>query len=182
MANRAVFVDRDGTINVNYGYISSPDEFKMYPNVAKGLRLLHEKGFKIIVITNQSGIARGYFSKEKLDVIHNKMKDELSQENVEVDAIYFCPHHPDEKCNCRKPQPGLLQQAIKDFDIDIGKSFFIGDRMLDVEAGRKVGCKTVLIPEDKKLVEKEMRESNEEPDYIGDDFYTGALWITEEAE
>jgi len=180
MGNRAVFIDRDGTINVNSGYISNPDQFKMYPNVAKGIKLLYNEGFKIIIITNQSGIARGYFSKEKLEEIHDKMKKGLSEENVEIDAIYYCPHHPDENCKCRKPKPGLLEQAIKDFDIDVNNSFFIGDRMLDVEAGKKVGCRTVLIPEDKELVQKEMEKSNVKPDHVCNDFYTGAKWISEE--
>jgi len=177
MGNRAVFIDRDGTINVNYGYISDPDDFKMYPGVAKGIKLLNEKGFKIIVITNQSGIARGYFSKGVLENIHEKMKKELSNKGANVDAIYYCPHHPDEHCNCRKPNPGLLEKAVKEFDIDTEKSFIIGDRMLDVEVGYKIGCKTVLVPEDKEKVKKEMEESNVEPDVICDDFYSGVEWM-----
>ena len=123
MGNKAVFIDRDGTINVNFGYISSPDEFKMYPSVAKGIKLLQENGFKIIIITNQSGIARGYFSEKTLGKIHEKMKKDLSKEDARVDAIYYCPHHPDENCNCRKPNPGMLEKAINDFDIDIENSF-----------------------------------------------------------
>jgi len=182
MGNRAVFIDRDGTININYGYINNPNDFKMYPSVAKGIKLLQENGFKIIIITNQSGIARGHFSEKTLEEIHKKMKKDLSKEDAMVDAIYYCPHHPDEKCNCRKPNPGMLEKAIKDFDIDIEKSFIIGDRMLDVEVGKKVGCKTVLIPEDKELVEKEMQESDEEPDYISNDFYNGTIWISKKVD
>ena len=179
MGNRAVFIDRDGTINVNYGYINNPNDFKMYPSVAKGIKLLKKNGFKIIIITNQSGISRGYFSEKSLEEIHEKMKKELSKEDAKVDAIYYCPHHPDEKCNCRKPKPGMLETAIKDFDIDIENSYIIGDRMLDVEAGRAVGCKTVLVPEDKVIVKKEMAESDINPDYICDDFYSGVEWIIE---
>ena len=108
------------------------------------------------------------------------MEKELSKENAVVDAIYYCPHHPDENCNCRKPKPGMLEKAIKDFDIDIENSFIIGDRMLDVEAGKNVGCKTVLVPEDKELVKKERKESNVKPDFICNDFYTGAKWISKE--
>jgi len=177
MANRAVFIDRDGTINVNFGYISNPDDFKIYPGVKEGIRLLKEKGFKIVVITNQSGIARGYFSEETLEKIHEKMKSEISQEEDIIDAIYYCPHHPDEKCNCRKPNPGLIEKARKDLDIDTKKSFIIGDRMLDVEAGFKTHCKTVLVPENKEKVNIEMQESEIEPDYVCDDFYTGIKWI-----
>ncbi len=177
MGDRTVFIDRDGTINVNYGYINNPNDFKMYPSVAKGIKLLQENGFKIIVITNQSGIARGYFSEKTLGEIHEKMKKDLSKEDAMVDAIYYCPHHPDEKCNCRKPKPGLLEKAIKDFDIDIEKSFIIGDRMLDVEAGYKIGLKTVLVPEDKEKIKKEIEESDVEPDYACDNFHSGVKWI-----
>ena len=177
MGNRAVFVDRDGTINVNYGYISSPDNFKMYPGIVKGIKLLNESGFKVIVITNQSGIARGYFSKEALKEIHDKMEKELAEKGASVDAIYYCPHHPDENCDCRKPETGLFKMAKDDFDIDYKKSFVVGDRMLDVEAGYKLGCKTILVPEDKDKVKKEQEKSNAKPDFICDNFYSGIKWI-----
>ena len=179
MGNKAVFIDRDGTININVEYLDTPDEFKMYPGVAEGIRLLKENGYKIIVITNQSGIARGFFTEETLEKIHNKMKDELSEKGASIDAIYYCPHHPDEKCNCRKPNTGLLKKAIKDFDIDVKNSFFIGDRMIDVEAGSKIGVKTVLVPENKEKVELEIRKSYIKPDNYSEDFYTGVKWILE---
>jgi len=177
MRNKAVFVDRDGTINANLGYIDDPNDLKIYPSVAKGIKILKENGFKIIVITNQSGITRGYFSEEILEKVHQKMKNELSKKGASIDAIYYCPHHPNDGCNCRKPNTGLFQQAIRELNIDVKRSFIIGDRMLDVEAGYKIGCKTVLVPENKEKVEKEMEESNIEPDYICDDFYSGAKWI-----
>lgn len=174
---KAVFVDRDGTINVNVEYLNTPDNFKMYPSVAEGIKLLNENGFLVIVITNQSGIARGYFTKETLEKIHVRMIKELKEKGAKVDAIYYCPHHPDDKCICRKPETGLLKKAVKDFKIDTSKSFIIGDRMLDVEAGFKIGLKTILIPERKKMVEKEREESTVEPDYICDDFLSGVKWI-----
>jgi len=177
MKNKAVFVDRDGTINVNVEYLDTPDNFQMYPGVGEGIKALKEQGFLIIIITNQSGIARGFFTLETLEKIHERMLNELQEKGVEVDAIYFCPHHPDEKCNCRKPKTGLLVKAIKDFDIDTKKSYFIGDRMIDVEAGYKIGCKTVLVPERKEQVKKEMEESEISPDLVCDDFYTGVQWI-----
>jgi len=174
MGNKAVFIDRDGTININFGYIDNPDDFKIYPGVKEGIRRLKEKGFKIIVITNQSGIGRGYFSEEVVEKIHEKMKKELSEN---VDGIYFCPHRPDEKCNCRKPNIQLLEKAASDLDIDIDDSFMIGDRMLDVEAGEKLGCKTVLVPENKEKIKVEMEESKVKPDFICADFYSGVKWI-----
>ena len=177
MGNKAVFIDRDGTINVNIEYLDDPNNFKMYPGVAKGIKLLKKNGFKIIVITNQSGIARGYFSKETLEKIHKKMENELSKKGAKVDAIYYCPHHPDDNCDCRKPETGLFKKAFKDFNIDSFKSYLIGDRMLDIEAGYKMGLKTVLVPEDKEKVEKEMRESNIKPNYICENFYSGVRYI-----
>lgn len=177
MGNKAMFIDRDGTINVNVEYLDNPDDFKMYPGVAEGIKLLKDNGFKIIVVTNQSGIARGYFSEETLEKIHERMKNEFSKKGTSIDAIYYCPHHPDDGCNCRKPNSGLFEKAVKDLKIDVKRSFIIGDRMLDVEAGYKIGCKTVLVPENKEKVEKEIKESKIKPDYVCNDFYSGVKWI-----
>ena len=177
MGNKAVFIDRDGTINVNVEYLDNPNNLKIYPGVAEGLKLLKENGFKIIVITNQSGIARGYFTKETLEKIHERMKSELLKKNASIDGIYYCPHHPDDNCECRKPQTGLFKKAFNDFNIDPSKSFIIGDRMLDIEAGYKMGLKTVLVPEDKEKVEKEMKNSNIKPDFVCKNFYLGVRWI-----
>ena len=177
MVNKAVFIDRDGTININSGYIIKPDHLQIYSGVSKGIRLLNEHGFKIIIITNQSGIARGFYSEKILEEIHKKLKIELKKENAKIDAIYYCPHHPNENCNCRKPKPGLLEQAITDLNIDKEKSYMIGDRMLDIEAGSKIGCKTILIPEDNEKIEKEMKRSSVIPDYICNSFFSGVKWI-----
>ena len=177
MKNKAVFIDRDGTINVNVEYLDNPDNFKMYPRVAEGIKLLQNNDFKIIVITNQSGIARGYFSEKTLEKIHQKMKNELSKKGASIDALYYCPHHPDDDCNCRKPKTGLFERAIRDFDIDLNNSYIIGDRMIDVEAGHKIGLKTILVPEKKELVKREMNESDINPDFMCDDFYSGVKWI-----
>ena len=174
---KAVFVDRDGTINVNVEYLDNPDNFKMYPGVAEGIKILNEKDFLVIVITNQSGIARGYFTKETLEKIHQRMTEKLKEKGAKVDAIYYCPHHPDDKCSCRKPGTALFEKAVKDFEIDISKSFIIGDRMLDVEAGHKIGLKTVLVPEDKEKVKIEMRNSSVKPDFICKDFLSSVKCI-----
>jgi histidinol-phosphate phosphatase family protein len=177
---KAVFIDRDGTINVNVDYIDNPDDFQLYPTVAEGIKLLKDNGFKIIVITNQSGIARGFFTEETLKKIHERMKKELSEKHASIDGLYYCPHHPDENCDCRKPNTALFEKAIQEHTIDVSRSFVIGDRMIDVEAGHKIGCKTVLVPERKKMVEQERKESKFEPDYICNDFYSGVLWILHE--
>jgi histidinol-phosphate phosphatase family protein len=126
-------------------YCSRPEDFELFPETANAIKLLNEHGFKVIVITNQSGIARGYFTEEMLAKIHEKMKGELAKEGAWVDAIYYCPHHPDDNCDCRKPKPTLVFQAVKDFDIDLERSFVLGDLQMDIDLGKAVGCKTLLV-------------------------------------
>ena len=179
MKNKAVFIDRDGTINVDGPYLDDPDEFEMYPGVGEGVKKLKENGFKIIVITNQSGIARGYFTKSDLAAIHDKMNAEFKKFKVDLDGIYYCPHHPDDNCNCRKPKTGLFEKAIKEHDIDVKKSYMLGDGIHDIEAGKKIGVTTILIPVpymgEETISEKNREECN--PDYIADDFANTVEWI-----
>lgn len=179
MRNKAVFVDRDGTINVDVHYLDDPDKFEMYPGVPIGVKKLQEHGFKIIVITNQSGIARGYFTEEQLSGVHERMKQEFQKFGVTLDGIYYCPHHPDDKCNCRKPNTGLFEKAIREHNINVEKSYMLGDKILDISAGEKIGVRTVLIPEP-HLREDFLSQKNEweyHPDYIADDFLDAIDWI-----
>ena len=145
MAKRAVFIDRDGTMAKDVHHCRRPEDFELLPDTAKAIKLLNQHGFKVIVITNQSGIARGYFTEETLAKIHNKMENELAKEGAWVDAIYYCPHHPDDNCDCRKPKPKLALQAAKDHDIKLEASFVVGDLQMDVNLGKAIGCKTILI-------------------------------------
>jgi len=145
MANRAVFIDRDGTMAKDVHYCRRPEDFELLPDTAKAIRLLNQHSFKVIVITNQSGIARGYFTEEILAKIHEKMRNELAKEGAFVDAIYYCPHHPDDNCECRKPKPKLALQAAKDHDIEFEGSFVVGDLQMDIDLGKAIGCKTILI-------------------------------------
>jgi D-glycero-D-manno-heptose 1,7-bisphosphate phosphatase len=164
---KAVFIDRDGTINVDVHYLSTPPDLILYPGVAEGIATLARSGFLIIIITNQSGIARGNLTHEMLGEIHKRLHSLVEESGGRIDAIYYCPHHPDEKCACRKPQPGMLQKAISDLHIDPKQSFIIGDRMLDVEAGKAVGLKAVLIPEaaHEAAVEEEKKKSAAKADF-----------------
>ena len=170
--NKAIFLDRDGTINVDVHYLDTPNNFKMYPGVGLGVKRLQDAGFKIIVITNQSGIARGYFTLETLERIHEKMLKEFEEYDVHVDGIYFCPHRPDDNCNCRKPNTGMFEKAIIEYNIDTKISFMIGDKILDVAAGRRVGIQTILIPEpdmrEDTLKQKDSWDIT--PDYLAKDF------------
>lgn len=145
MANRAVFLDRDGTIAEDVGYCSSPETFKLFPDASRALKLLNKHNFKVILITNQSGIGRGYFTEEALARIHDKMMDDFARLKVHVDGVYYCPHHPDDNCDCRKPKPKLVLQAAREHDIDLKSSFMVGDLPKDVELGKAAGCRTILI-------------------------------------
>lgn len=171
MANRAVFIDRDGTMARDVSYCCRPEDFDLFPATAKAIKLLSEHGFKVIVITNQSGVARGYFSEETLAEIHRKMETELAKEGIRVDGIYYCPHHPDDNCQCRKPKPGLVLQAAEDHDIDLERSFVIGDMPLDVAMGKAVHCRTVLIA----ITEDQC--SGPSPDHVASDLYEAARWV-----
>jgi len=145
MADRAVFLDRDGTMAEDVSYCRRPEDFRLLPNTARAIKLLNEHGFKVIVVTNQSGIARGYFTEETLAEIHEKMKEELARQGARVDAIYYCPHHPDDNCDCRKPKPGMMLQAVKDYHIDLKRSFVMGDMPSDIAMGKATGCRAILI-------------------------------------
>ena len=139
--NKAIFLDRDGTLNPDPGYISDPKDYELFEGVTEALLKLQNAGYLLILITNQSGISRGLFTEEQLEAVHAKMKRLLKEGGVTLDAIYYCPHHPDHPykgvsdCNCRKPKPGMILQAIKDFDVDIKNSFMIGDRLSDIKIG-----------------------------------------------
>lgn len=173
MGNRAVFLDRDGTIAPDVNYCSRPEDFELFPDVPQSIRMLNESGFKTVIITNQSGIARGYFTEETLALIHQKMKDELARGGASVDAIYYCPHHPDEGCDCRKPRTALFRRAARDLNIDFLSSFMIGDMEIDIKAGQEIGCKTVLVTTGPQGYHGIL----DQPDYTADSLITAARWI-----
>ena len=176
---KAVFVDRDGTLNVNIDYLSDPAGYRLYPGAAEGLRLLRENGFLIIIVTNQSGIGRGIFDEKTLGRIHDKMRSDLAAGGATIDALYFCPHRPEDNCSCRKPNTAMFERAIREHGIDPAMSFVIGDMKLDIEAGRKIGARTALVPEprnrDRTL--REMGGWGFHPDFVGKDFLSAVHWI-----
>ena len=142
---RAVFLDRDGTINVDNGYVIERDKFELLPGVPEALKRLQDAGFLLVVVTNQSGIGRGFFSLETVDALHEHMRELLREYGVELNGIYLCPHGPNEGCECRKPKPGMLLQAAKDLGIDLEQSYMVGDQLSDVQAGIRAGCCPLLI-------------------------------------
>jgi D-glycero-D-manno-heptose 1,7-bisphosphate phosphatase len=149
---RAVFLDRDGTLTHPYHYPSKPEHLRLYDGIGPELARLQAQDFRLVVITNQSGLARGYFTEDDLARMHDYLIHELVRWQVRLDAIYYCPHHIDgtipaltRVCSCRKPQPGMLLQAASDLKIDLKRSWFVGDILDDVEAGNRAGCRTVLV-------------------------------------
>jgi D,D-heptose 1,7-bisphosphate phosphatase len=143
--NRAVFLDRDGTINVDTGYTYQIEGFKFIKGVFAALRKLSKTDFKSIVITDQSGIGRGYYAKEDTEKIHGYMLRELSKRGIRIDKIYYCPHAPEKGCHCRKPGTLLIRRAAKEFDLNLPKCYFVGDKTKDIQAGKNAGCKTILV-------------------------------------
>ncbi|MBI4534932.1 MAG: D-glycero-beta-D-manno-heptose 1,7-bisphosphate 7-phosphatase [Ignavibacteriae bacterium] len=147
-----MFIDRDGTLNEEMDFIRTPDDLKLINGAAASVRKLNERGLATVVISNQSGVARGYLTEEDLARIHEKLIQELSREGASVDRIYYCPHHPTDgnapynnDCECRKPKPGMLKRAEKDLGIDLRKSFVVGDSVVDMQAGAAVGATTILV-------------------------------------
>ena len=138
--HRALFIDRDGTINKDCPYCIDPDDLVIYDDTVRLMKQYKKNGYLIIVVTNQSGIARGYFSEEQLKQFNDRMTEELFKRGVEIDDIYYCPHHPDDNCNCRKPKTGMVERAVKEHDILLSQSIMVGDRDdTDGEMARKLG-------------------------------------------
>lgn len=142
---KAVFLDRDGTLVRDVHFCRRVEDLHLLPGVPRAVRLLNEEGFRVVVITNQSGIGRGYLTRETLAAIHRKLGEELARRGAAVDAIYYCPHHPEEGCECRKPRPGLFLTAIRELGVDPAASYVVGDRERDLEPGRSLGCKAILV-------------------------------------
>lgn len=148
---RAVFLDRDGTINVEKEYLYQIGDFEFIPGVPEAIRLINQSGAMVVVVTNQSGVARGYYTEDDVINLHRHISRELERSGAHVDVWLYCPHHPDGRgsyalpCNCRKPLPGMLLEAAARYDIDLENSIMIGDKLADIEAGQAVGCRTILV-------------------------------------
>jgi D-glycero-D-manno-heptose 1,7-bisphosphate phosphatase len=176
---RAVFLDRDGTINREVDFLSDPSEVELLPGASEAIARLNNGTWLVIVVTNQSGVGRGYFSKETVDSVHHKLQVLLTKDNARLDAVYYCPHHPDDGCKCRKPALGMLQQAVVDYDIDLQRSFVIGDKLSDVEMGKHAGCRSVLVLTG--YGEKAKNEAKVKGvDFIAQDLPAAVNWILEE--
>jgi len=143
--NRAVIMDRDGTVFKDSHYLRDPNGIQMYPGVISALKKLKKMGWKLIIGTNQSGISRGFLDYKTLNKIHKNFLKICSQSGLKIDDIVFCPHHPSENCHCRKPNPGMLVKAAKKFNLDLKECYVIGDKESDILWGKRVGSKTILV-------------------------------------
>lgn len=184
---KAIFIDRDGVLNEDTGYIKSPEELSVFSYVATSIRRINESDYLAIIITNQSAVARNLISENDLLNIHDKLRTEIAQEKAVIDGIYYCPHHPDTAipggntlyttvCECRKPQPGMLLKAAKDFNISLPQSYMIGDSDRDREAGKKAGCTTINVRSGKGSVDLRY-----DPDYLFENLQEAVNFIVDDA-
>lgn len=185
MDKKAFFLDRDGTINEDRGYISDTKDIYIYPRSIKALKLIQQRNYLIIIVTNQAGVAMGYMSEKKLKEINNYIIDILAKENININALYYCSYHPKHgnkkykrNSTFRKPEPGMLIKASLDFKIDLNNSYMVGDKISDIEAGTKAGCKTILVKTG--FGEKSMEDLKfikTKPDYVANDLYSAVCKI-----
>lgn len=180
---KAVFLDKDGTIIEDVPYNVDPGQMRLAAGAGEGLRMLHEAGYRLIVVSNQSGVARGLFPERALDHVRECLAELLENAGAALDGFYYCPHHPDGEvaeyavtCDCRKPAPGLILRAAAEQDIDLAASWLVGDILNDVEAGRRAGCRTILLDNGN---ETEWQLSRERlPDHLAADLAQAARIVT----
>ncbi len=188
--NKAVFLDRDGTINEEMGYINHISRFRLFDFVPRAIKILNEAGFIVIVVTNQSGVARGYFDEQLVREIHERLVEDLKIKSARIDGIYYCPHHPQEgrgeykkDCPCRKPKTGMIDLAVKDHNIDVSHSFMVGDRYKDIVFAKKAGLKPVFVKTGYGVGEYtyQRNEWKEEPLFVAENLLEAAQFIRDTA-
>jgi len=185
MKNRAVFLDRDGTINVDVGYPNNYSQIKIYPSSFEALRKINAAGFLVVIVTNQSGVGRGLLTEDNLEDIHQDMMAEFASWNIRIDGIYYCPHYDlsdipryGQNCSCRKPKPGLGFKAADDFGIDLDNSYMIGDKVEDILFGLNIGARPVLVRTGfGASAEIRLREMGVTPAAVADDLLQAVDWI-----
>lgn len=188
----AIFLDRDGTIIKEVGYIDSPEKISLIPRADEAIRSLQESGFKIIVVSNQSGVAHGYFDEDTVRLINERVSDIFASKSAVIDAFYFCPHHPDfgnqdykKDCECRKPKPGMILQAVEEHRIDLSNSIMIGDKFTDVKTGKNLNLLSILVLTGFGTKEYQTIKAmglQPEPDFVAENIYEAALIIKKKLE
>jgi len=179
-----VFLDRDGTIAEEVGYLNHASRFRMFPFVAQAIRRLNEAKLPVLVVTNQSGIGRGYFPESLVHAVHDLMTQQLKAAGAHVDGVYYCPHTGNDGCDCRKPKPGMLQRAAREHILDLSRSFVVGDRYGDVEVARRVGSRGILVRTGYGEGEIQWHAANwpAPPDVIAEDLAAAVDWILGQAK
>jgi D-glycero-D-manno-heptose 1,7-bisphosphate phosphatase len=175
--NRAVFLDRDGTIMEDANYVGDVERVLVIPGAAAALRQLQEAGYKLFIITNQSGVGRGYFSREAVELIHEHLDEYFGRSGVRFDHYYVCPHHPEDNCDCRKPKPKFLLDAAREYGLDLSRCFMVGDRASDIQAGDNAGVPTILVLTGvgrETLAKREVK-----PNHVAENIGAAVAWILE---
>jgi len=173
--NRAVFLDRDGVLMEDGSYFGQFERVVIIPAAHTALRRLQAAGFKLLVVTNQSGVGRGFFTREHVESVHAHLDEQFAQHGVKIDRYYVCPHHPEDNCDCRKPKPKFLRDAAREFQLDLARCFMVGDRRGDIHAGRHAGTKTVLVLTG--AGQETLAEGEAQPDHVAPDINEAANWI-----
>ena len=183
LAGVTVFLDRDGTLNVDTGYVKSPDDFTVLPGVGAALARLKQAGARLVVVTNQSGLGRGYFTSRDLEAIHSKLRLVLAEDGVTLDGLYFCPHHPDDHCNCRKPARGMIDRAHAELKVDLSRAYVIGDSIRDIELAKQVGARSLLVMTGPSGAEAlaDLMARDLPPDYVAEELSQAVDWIVAHA-
>jgi D-glycero-D-manno-heptose 1,7-bisphosphate phosphatase len=186
MKRAAVFLDRDGTLNEEVGYLSRPEDFVLIPLAGAAVRRINQAGMAAVVVSNQSGVARGYFDEGVLELIHERLREELGKERAHLDGIYYCPHHPEgavdayrKQCGCRKPEIGMIRKAAQELSIDLSKSYMVGDHLKDIRLAVNAGMRSVMIMTGHGKDEW-TRAGNAErslPDHAAEDLTAAVDWI-----
>jgi heptosyltransferase-2 len=176
-----VYLDRDGTLNFDPGYLNQPEQLRLLPGVGPAVARLNRAGFKTVVLSNQSGVARGLITQDQLEAIHQRLRELLADDGAWLDGIFVCPHHPDEGCICRKPAPGLVHRALQELGVFPGNAIVIGDKATDMELARNVGALAVFVRSGNAPEEEQARMSERglEPDYVARDLTEAVRWILE---
>ncbi|OGP86962.1 MAG: D,D-heptose 1,7-bisphosphate phosphatase [Deltaproteobacteria bacterium RBG_13_65_10] len=181
-----VFIDRDGTLNEEVGYVNHPDRLRLLPRSAEAVRLLNEAGLAAVLVTNQSGVARGYFPEKLVQALNAKVERFLAAEGARLDAIYYCPHHPEVgppeyriDCDCRKPRTGMLDRGARELGLDLGRSYMVGDSLRDVECAQNAGALAILVLTGYGKGELEYHPKRDRviPDHTAADLLDAAAWI-----
>ena len=186
MSRGAVFLDRDGTICEEVGYVNHLSRSRLLPRSVEAIRLINQSGALAVVTTNQSGVARGYFSRDLVEAVHAQLRSTVESSGARLDAIYYCPHHPTEgsppwraDCDCRKPRPGMIQRAAREHGIDLARSYVVGDGLVDIEAGAAAGVPGVLVLTGygRGLVENQRHRFKTEPVHVAEDLLEAVRFI-----